>query len=275
MRLQELWEIIRYKWMVFYTHRKYQILSFLYYFYRPQILCEGRIRVPLKIVADKEYISLYPHWKEEIVQMIKEISEIFKREFGVEFEVSEIEEWCHSYKPIVATVRGRKVNLWNVYLFYQLQLKDNSVIIGFTGLKNDDLNEDEFTGFSRRIFTEENFKGAIAWLGSLKNNRILIADCSKTKKATLMHELGHLLGAIDIPEERVTKIIEKKELENGGIEYRYAIEVSIMISGRDMDEEDTDFIEIKGNWEKFDEENKQRILKNVARWKKLKGMENK
>jgi len=140
--------------------------------YRDLAGVQEEIRIVyVKAVVDEEYRQMERNWKEKIPDSIQAASAQFEKQFKIRFVLTEIEEW-NSESP----------NNNRALLFQEIKKKfpivsDIDIIIAFTHQKS----------------------SYVWWLGTAEQlgNYVLIGIAGYPKKQTLVHEIGHIFGAID------------------------------------------------------------------------------
>lgn len=130
--------------------------------------------VTLKVVVDEEYRKK-DDWSMEVSRIVAGASKVFEKNFGIRFEIKNMGFW-----------NSRNSQTSMMVLLNDLQGSvphmERDVVLGFTGQHN--LNHD--------------FNGVASYL----NSYILLRDVEfiSTKRNTLLHELCHIFGAIDLNE---------------------------------------------------------------------------
>ncbi len=131
--------------------------------------------VTLKVAVDEEYRKK-GDWSTEVSRIVASTSKVFEKNFGIRFEIKNMGFWISKNSHISMMV-----------LLNDLQgsvpHKECDIVLGFTGQHN--LNND--------------FNGVASYL----NSYILLRDVEfiSTKRNTLLHELCHIFGAIDLNEQ--------------------------------------------------------------------------
>lgn len=137
--------------------------------------------IKVKVVKDRDFD----------VDMTKELQKAFlefKRQFGVDFEISGISEWNLGRIPIFHLLdalpfRKKLLNTLFNYLMGNLRrvvsAGENEIVVGFTG----------------RIGSQHK-----KTFGLADGNYVLIGLCKKPYSYVILHEVGHVFGAEDRPD---------------------------------------------------------------------------
>ena len=132
--------------------------------------------ITLKIVADEEFVSARPDWHIAARRLLHEVAGEYKRSFGIAFRIRSLGVW--------ATNNGA-VSLLDIFkeLKSQVASGDCDVVLGFTAQKS----------YQKPFFGATSYSSGYLVVQALLPDSIL--------KFVLRHELGHLLGAVDVAEE--------------------------------------------------------------------------
>lgn len=134
--------------------------------------------IKVKAVKDREF-------KGDVIPELEKAFQEFKRQFGVDFEVSEVSGWNSAGLSIsrlleMLPFRQRFFNMFFSYLMKDLKRKvkanENEIVVGFTG----------------KIGSQHK-----ATFGLADGNYILIGICQKPYSHVILHEIGHVFGADD------------------------------------------------------------------------------
>jgi len=140
--------------------------------------------IKIKVVKDREF-------KSDVMLELKKAFQEFRRQFGVDFEISKISEWNFgglslSWFLDLFPFRQRFLNMLFGHLTKNLKSKvkanKNEIVVGFTGKIG-----------SRHKTT----------FGLADGNYILIGICKKPYSYVILHEVGHVFGADDRPDSSI------------------------------------------------------------------------
>lgn len=132
----------------------------------------GTVNCFLKVVVDQDYRKKYPDWKTHVTDLVKDVDNRFFDEFGIHMYILDISPWD---KPD--------------------NLTEYSDILNY-GVKNINRGSADILV----IMTGEGYQvtGGSHWadigIASFLGNCVVVGEDSQ-----LMHELGHLFGAVDYP----------------------------------------------------------------------------
>ena len=126
----------------------------------------------LRVVADQEYRKNHYDWKKTVQKELASVNERFTQEFGISFTIMDIAEWnppenVREYSDLL-TLAVKSINR-----------EGADILVVFTGRESQIEPGDHLVDI-----------GVAHYLG----NCLLVGDDSQ-----LLHEMGHLFGAIDYP----------------------------------------------------------------------------
>ena len=142
--------------------------------------------VRVKAVADRELREKDPRWQDTVRGLVDAASDIFERDFGIQFKVLAVEPW-----PLQETTALTAVMLQA--LKEKVSLNGEDLVIGFTGQRINRLRG----------------RGRVDRIGSCREGlgNYLVGQVSRpfrypgkpeepeTDLLLLVHELGHIFGA--------------------------------------------------------------------------------
>ena len=141
----------------------------------------------VKVVNDRKF-------RGDVRFELKKALQEFKRQFGVDFEISEISEW-KSIGPSLSSlfdllpfpIRPKAFNMLFNLLMWDLQRKvkaNGEIVVGFTG---------KISSQCKPTF------------GMADGNYVLVGDCQIPYSYVILHEIGHVFGADDRPDFSVMR----------------------------------------------------------------------
>lgn len=132
--------------------------------------------IKIKAVKDRAF-------KGDVILELKKALQEFKRQFGVNFEISGVSEWSSSAISFhfldLLPFRQRLLNMLFGHLMRDLKKKvkaNGEIVVGFTG----------------KIGSRHK-----ATFGLADGNYILIGICQRPCSCVILHEVGHVFGADD------------------------------------------------------------------------------
>lgn len=141
----------------------------------------------VKAVKDREF-------KGDVRPELEKAFHKFKRQFGVDFEISEISEWKSSgpsfsrlFDLLPFPLRPKAFNMLFNRLMGDLQRKvkaNGEIVVGFTG---------KISSQHKPTF------------GMADGNYVLIGICKRPYSYVILHEIGHVFGADDRPDLSVMR----------------------------------------------------------------------
>ena len=143
--------------------------------------------VTFKVVTDEEYRKK-DGWREEVNKVVASTSIVFEKTFGLRFKIKSVGSWVSNNSQTSMMV-----------LLNDLQRSvphtECDIVLGFTGQGN--LNHD--------------FNGVASYL----NSYILLLDIEfiSTVRNTLLHELCHIFGAINLNEQNSVMSTTRPDLK--------------------------------------------------------------
>jgi len=127
----------------------------------------------VKVVVDDEYKQKNKNWRERIIGLFDEVSAIYEKQFRIKFILKEIKEWNSE-----SDSSNKTAMLNEVRRKFQI-MSDVDIIVAFANQKTN----------------------YIWWVGTAEyiGNYALIGVSSDIffEKRVVIHEVGHLFGAID------------------------------------------------------------------------------
>ena len=142
--------------------------------------------VKVKAVKDREF-------KGDVISELEKAFQEFKRQFGVDFEISEVSGWNSAGLSIsrlldMLPFRQRFFNIFFNHLMKDLKRKvkanGDEIVVGFTG---------KIGSQYKQTF------------GLADGNYILIGICQRPYSYVVIHEVGHVFGADDRPDLSVMR----------------------------------------------------------------------
>ena len=134
----------------------------------------GQVNYFIRVMADQDYRKKHPQWKLTIKDWVDWVNKRFTKDFGISFTVMEIDEWdppenIVEYSDLL-TFAAKTLNR-----------KGADILVVFTGRESQIEPGDHFVDI-----------GVSHYLG----NCLVVGD-----ETQLLHEMGHLFGAVDYPRE--------------------------------------------------------------------------
>jgi hypothetical protein len=137
------------------------------------------VRVRVKVLVDDEVIAEHPDWIDYVQRVVASASQVYEKQFGISLELTSVGRWSVTTagldsEQLLDDVRARP-------------REGNDVLLGFTNRPFDDRT----AGKAETPTPESAYNGAYGVIYARPGHH-------QAHLRTLLHELGHVFGALDI-----------------------------------------------------------------------------
>ncbi len=137
------------------------------------------VTVGIEVLVDQELIDAHPDWIDYVQRTVSEASQIYQTQFGITLDLVGVGRW-----PVATAGMGADALLDDLRARPR---QSGQVLVGFTGRPLDGST----SGRSETPTADSPFNGARAVVYAIPGNQ-------RQHLRTLLHELGHLFGALDV-----------------------------------------------------------------------------
>lgn len=137
------------------------------------------VRVSVKVLVDDEMMAAHPDWIDYVQRTVASASQVYEEQFGIGLQLTSVGRWSVATagldaEQLLADVRGRP-------------REGNDVLLGFTNRPFDDRT----AGKADTPAPDSAFNGAYGVIYATPGHH-------HAHLRTLLHELGHVFGALDV-----------------------------------------------------------------------------
>ena len=148
------------------------------------------VRVSVKVLVDDEVIASRPDWIDYVQRVVASASQVYEKQFGITLELTSVGRWSVTTagldsEQLLGDVRARP-------------REGNDVLLGFTNRPFDDRT----AGKADTPAQDSAFNGAYGVIYAMPGHH-------QAHLRTLLHELGHVFGALDITDPSDAAFVAK------------------------------------------------------------------